>query len=199
MAKLDINPEGESQGIISAKTKVPKLKSPVKMGQVTGVAVYIVAIVVIVTFLIFALVQTQNARIRYYDNKISAQDSELANLADVETQADAIYGQVNNLQSLWAGRNFWSNVMKELSSTVTKNSKIEAVSLQEIGTIDLSGATSSLASLAKLMTSLEQNKSFSSVQLTEVGFENGTITFNLKFGFSPTLLGGTPPTPEETE
>ena len=199
MARLDINPEGEKEGIISTKPKVPKLKSPIKVGQITKVAVFVVAVVIIATFLIFALAQTQNARIKYYDNKISVQDAELVNLADVKTEAEAVYGQVNNLQGLWTGRNFWSNVMKELSTTITKNSKIESISLQETGVINLSGATNSLTSLAKLMTSLEQNKNFSSVKLITLGFEGGTITFDLKFDFSSTLLGSSPPSPEETK
>ncbi len=198
MTKLDINPEGENQGIISSKTKVPKLKSPIKMGQVTGVAVYIVAIIVIAAFLIFVLVQTQNARIRYYNNKISEKNAELDSLKDVNEQAEAIYGQINNLEGLWSQKNLWSNVMKELSTTMVKDSKIGSLSLEE-GVIDLNGTAKSLTSLAKLMTSLEQNKNFSSVKLTAVGFEGGVITFNLKLGFSPTLLGGTPPSPEETE
>ena len=83
---------------------------------------------------------------------------------------------------------------------MTKNSKIEAISMQSMGTIGLSGATSSLSSLARLMTSLEQNENFSSVQLTDISYEGNTITFDLEFGFSPTLLGGgTPPAPKETE
>ena len=198
MARLDINPEGESQGIISAKPKVPKLKSPIKVGQITGVVIFIVVIVVIATFLIFAAVQTQNARIKYYNNKITEKNAELDGLEDINQKAEAIYGQINNLESLWSQKSLWSKVMKELSTTMTKNSKIESLSLGE-GAIDLNGVTNSLTSLAKLMTSLEQNKNFSSVKLTAVGFEGGMITFNLNFGFSSTLLGGTPPSPEETE
>jgi len=79
--------------------------------------------------------------------------------------------------------------MGALSSDIIKAVKIESISADENGNTIFSGRTNSLTSLAKLLTSLEASKKFSSPKLTEVNFEqNGVISFNISavFSFSST-------------
>ena len=187
MPRLDINPEGEKEGIIQAKPSIPKLKSPIKLGQITVIAFLAVAIFAVAAFLIFSANQTQKLRINSFEKKISTADQELANLKDLDQKSQALYGQVKNLQSLWSQRSLWSNAIQELAKTMTKNSKIDTISFDQ-GVIVMNGRTNSLSSLAKLITSLEQNNNFSQPQLTALGFAQGSVTFNLKMNFSPSLL-----------
>jgi hypothetical protein len=191
MAQLDINPDGEKQGIIQSHPQVPKLNKPIETKAITNSAV---AILVLFVFISLALLGTnliQKSRINSYNSKINDQKNQLANLSDTQKKAEALYGQVQNLQSLWSSRIYFSNAMKDISSNVISGNKIDQMSVDNTGKLHIKGTSNSMQSLAKLMSSFENNSKYSGVSLNSTNISGSTVAFDIQLNFSPSLLHST--------
>jgi len=110
MVQLDINPNQGKEGILSAKSGVPKLKAPIKINSVLALSIFVVALFVGAAFLIFAVNQIQKSRIKSTSNDISNKEQELARLDETRKKAESLYIQVKYLESLWANRDIWSSI-----------------------------------------------------------------------------------------
>lgn len=197
MARLDIATEDEKQGIITPETKIPKLRKPVGSGFVINMSFLMVAIFVTIGVLIFILNRAQITRLRAYENAISSADEKLDSLSSIDKQATEVYNQINNLKTLWSQKNAWSSLMDELASTTTNKIKLDSVTYKEAGSIELTGKTNSLTSIAKFLASFENNKNFGSPLLTSINYEADVLTFGIEVSFSSTLLGTSNPPKQE--
>ena len=190
MARLDINPAGEKQGLIPTNPQVPQLKPTLKVDTIVRYSLMVVGIFVVAAILLFGFNLTQKTRIKSFQNKISQSDQELAQNAKLNQEAEAVFGQVENLQSLWSKRTLWSNLLSEISSTISKSTKINSFAVDEKGQLSLTGKVDSLSSLARTITSLENNDNFSAINLTSMRFAHPGINFEITMNFSESLLSG---------
>jgi hypothetical protein len=109
-------------------------------------------------------------------------------MKETQDKAEAVYGQIKNLETLWQSRTIWSNLMKELSKTMIAGNKIDALSIEGGGKLHLKGSSSSLYSLAKLISSFENNNQFSNIKLISANVAGNLVSYDIEMNYSTSLL-----------
>ena len=188
MVPLDINPEGEKEGIISSQPQASNSNKSIEGKKIISTSLGLLLIVAVIAAAIFVINNVQKYRVKSYDKKIGVQNSEILNMGDLQVKAEAIFGQVQNLQNLWDSRTLWSNVMKEFDSTMIANNKVDAMSVDSGGKLHIKGTSNSLNTLAKLLSSFENNSKFSNVSLISANVVSNSVNFDIEMNFSPSLL-----------
>lgn len=199
MAQLDINPAGNKEGSNLSNPQVPQLKPTVQVNTIVRYCILIGLIFVIAGAILFGLNLMKKSNIKSSENKINQAEQTISQNAALNQQAEAVFAQVQNLQKLWDQRAIWSNLLNEISKTVSKTTKIDSISLDDSNKLTIIGRVDTMSSLAVTLTSFEDDSNFSNVNLNSINFTDNNINFELISDISPSLLSVKPITKTTTK
>ena len=192
MAQFDINPnfipnqnQRPQQNPASQIQIKPKFKGPTSAKNIAALAIFLVVLVIVIAFLLFAYNKVQSARITNFNDKIASIDLDLQKMKTVEQTSTALKVQIDNINKITGSRNYVSDTLTDLSSRLTKDVQLDNLSITSDNQASATGKARSINSVAKMITSLSQSNNISDVKVSSVSYNasgnNSYYSFNLTF------------------
>ena len=156
---------------------------------------YIVFIVVVVEFaLMIGMNLYQTSRIKQYNEKITATQATLATKehSTINKQVDEIISGQTQLEAVLASKTKWSTFYTKLNAITPQNVRISTLTINEDGSIQASGETTTLSSLAKALVVWQngvgdKKSPFSTVKLASNGYTTGDKARLVTFSITGTI------------
>jgi Tfp pilus assembly protein PilN len=125
----------------------------------------LVIIFILVSVFLYITAKAKESKVIKIEDEITQVNSQIKSKDQLERSVVAIYGQVSNLDTVLAKRNFWSNLLDQIKSTVSINIQLQSISTSDRSKGQITGKTGSYASLAYYLKSLENSTKISNVSL----------------------------------
>ena len=122
------------------------------------------------------------------DEKLNNINGQLTSMKELNNDVETYAGAVKNIQSALSGKKKWSALFKELNRVTPKDIVYTTLSVDEKGKVQISGTTSSLGSLAKLMVALQNSTAFGSSVLSNLSNQEGRVSFSLTSTLKTSIL-----------
>lgn len=155
-------------------------------GMNTFAKLFLVATVIFVVghiaFYLYYL--ANNNQIKTLDKKLADKTADLTTLKPIQDKAEILLTANKELTKYYSDRVDWRALWTEVDSRLLKRSQITSFTLDEKGTFNISGQTSSLTDLAKTIVSFKSSKILQNIKMTGTSFaidEKGQVkvTFSL--------------------
>lgn len=192
-----------TQTPITPPSEPENSSKPAGFNLITSVALVITLVFALIAIAVYVAVRAKQASLKKIDTEIAGVNQQINQKPDLEKAITAIYGQVTNLDSVLAQRNFWSQFIKEISDKNTLKAQYLSINAQDLNKVQITGRAESYISLAYVVKSFQNSKYFSKVTVTNSSketAENSSVNFTIEAAMSQSLLSKeTPKTNSSTQ
>ncbi len=137
------------------------------LGNLGGVLVFGVALVLLGGWMLDGNVENQNARNQFLQTKITELDGKIAEIAMLEQQRDDLKDRMQLIQKLQGNRPVIVRVFDELVRTLAKGVHYEKLQMDN-GHLKVAGTAESNSRISALMRNLDESEWFESPNLRSI-------------------------------
>lgn len=180
----------------SGLNKDDQVVSPGQNVPSGGIKRNIFSVLILALIIIFALVsvvlyitaRAKTSKSLDLDSQISQVNQQIKSKDQLERAVVAIYGQVNNLDTVINKRNFWSKLLTQISSTSDKNVQLTSITTSDLSSVNISGKASSYTSLAYYLKRLENSTKMSNISLVSSNEAQDVDSVKVQFAINASIL-----------
>ena len=176
----------ETNSINQAETSGQQ--SPMKRNIFSVLILTLIIIFILVSVVLYITSRAKQSKFANLETQISDVNQQIKSKDQLERAVVAIYGQVTNLDSVINKRNFWSNLLTQISSTSDKNVQLSGITTSDLSSVQISGKANNYTALAYYLKRLENSTKMSNISLVSSGETQDQDSVKIQFTINATIL-----------